>query len=121
MGFVGSPRYMSPGQVQEDAITNQTDFSLRIVTYGLFSVHHPFGDESFSSPIHKVIYEDPFPMKMFRSSLPRVLERPASKVLEKSTEWRSRSGLDFALQISTLFSNLDLPQADVFVKENSTA
>jgi serine/threonine protein kinase len=26
MGFVGSPRYMSPEQVQEDTITNQTDF-----------------------------------------------------------------------------------------------
>jgi serine/threonine protein kinase len=25
-GFVGSPRYMSPEQVQEDTITNQTDF-----------------------------------------------------------------------------------------------
>ncbi len=32
MGFVGSPRYMSPEQVQEDAISNQTDlFSLGIV------------------------------------------------------------------------------------------
>jgi serine/threonine protein kinase len=118
MGFVGSPRYMSPEQVQEDTITNQTDlFSLGIVAYELFTGHHPFGGESFSSLIHKVINEDPFSMKMFHSSLPGVLERTVFKVLEKSTERRYRSGLDFASQLSTLFSNLDLPQADISVQE----
>ena len=83
----------------------------------LFTGHHPFGGESFSSLIHKVINEDPFPMKMFRSSLPGALERTVFKALEKSTKRRYRSGLDFASQLSTLFSNLDLPQADISVQE----
>jgi len=34
MGFVGSPRYMSPEQVQEDTITNQTDFLSRSLPMG---------------------------------------------------------------------------------------
>ena len=68
MGFVGSLRYMSPEQIQEDTISNQTDlFSLGIVAYGMFTGNHPFGGESFSSLIHKVINEDPFPMKNFQS------------------------------------------------------
>jgi serine/threonine protein kinase len=49
MGFVGSPRYMSPEQVHEDNITNQTDlFSLGIVMYEMLTGYHPFSADSFS-------------------------------------------------------------------------
>ena len=49
MGFVGSPRYMSPEQVQEDQVTNQTDlFSLGIVMYEMLTGKHPFVADSFS-------------------------------------------------------------------------
>ncbi|MDA0823570.1 MAG: serine/threonine-protein kinase [Proteobacteria bacterium] len=114
MGFVGSPRYMSPEQVQEDTITNQTDlFSLGIVAYELFTGNHPFGGESFSSLIHKVINEPPFPMKNFQSSTPEVLQKVVFKALEKSPERRYRSGLDFASELSALFSHLDRPQTDI--------
>ncbi|MDZ7735849.1 MAG: serine/threonine-protein kinase [Gammaproteobacteria bacterium] len=48
-GFVGSPRYMSPEQVQEDTIANQTDlFSLGIIMYELLTGNHPFAADSFS-------------------------------------------------------------------------
>jgi len=118
MGFVGSPRYMSPEQVQEDIITNQTDlFSLGIVAYELFTGHHPFGGESFSSLIHKVINEDPIPMKTFRSDLPEVLEKIVFKALEKSPDRRYRMGIDLAVDLSMLFTHLDRPQADISVQE----
>lgn len=118
MGFVGSPRYMSPEQVQEDEITNQTDlFSLGIVAYELFTGHHPFGGETFSSLIHKVINEDPIPMKRFRSDLPDLLERIIFKALEKSPQRRYRTGLDFASELSMLFTHLDQPQTDIPAQE----
>src|SRR3970282_1878 len=57
MGFVGSPRYMSPEQVQEDVISNQTDlFSLGIVMYELLTGRHPFATDSFSRLIHQIIH-----------------------------------------------------------------
>ena len=118
MGFVGSPRYMSPEQVQEDEITNQTDlFSLGIVAYEMFTGHHPFGGETFSSLIHKVINEDPIPMKRFRSDLPDMLERIIFKALEKSPQRRYRSGLDFASELSMLFTHLEQPQSDIPAQE----
>ena len=71
MGFVGSPRYMSPEQVQEDNITNQTDlFSLGIVMYELLTGKHPFMAESFSRLIHVIINEKPPPMRTYRADLP---------------------------------------------------
>ena len=118
MGFVGSPRYMSPEQVQEDTITNQTDlFSLGIVAYEMFTGHHPFGGESFSSLIHKVINEEPFPMRNFQSTTPEVLEKIVFKALEKSPERRYRTGLDFASELSTFFSHLERPQNGISFQE----
>ena len=118
MGFVGSPRYMSPEQVQEDIITNQTDlFSLGIVAYELFTGRHPFGGESFSSLIYKVINEEPIPMKNFRADLPEVLEKIIFKALEKPPERRYRMGLDLASDLSMLFTHLDRPQADISIQE----
>jgi len=118
MGFVGSPRYMSPEQVQEDEITNQTDlFSLGIVAYEMFTGHHPFGGETFSSLIHKVINEDPTPMSRYRVDLPDLLERIIFKALEKSPQRRYRTGLDFASELSMLFTHLDQPQTDIPAQE----
>ena len=118
MGFVGSPRYMSPEQVQEDMITHQTDlFSLGIVAYELFTGHHPFGGESFSSLIHKVVNEEPFPMDVFRSDLPEMLQTIIFKVLEKAPERRHQTGLELASDLSMLFTHLDRPQADISVQE----
>lgn len=118
MGFVGSPRYMSPEQVQEDVITNQTDlFSLGIVAYELFTGHHPFGGESFSSLIHKVINEEPIPMRNFRTDLPEMLEKIVFKALEKPPERRYRMGVDLASDLSMLFTHLDRPQTDISVQD----
>ena len=109
---------MSPEQVQEDEITNQTDlFSLGIVAYEMFTGHHPFGGETFSSLIHKVINEDPIPMKHFRSDLPDLLEGIIFRALEKSPQRRYRTGLDFASALSMLFTHLDQPQSDIPAQE----
>ncbi len=118
MGFVGSPRYMSPEQVHEDVITNQTDlFSLGIVAYELITGKHPFGGESFSSLVHKIVNEEPAPMTNYRSDTPEVLERIIRRALEKSTARRYRMGLDMAVDLSMAFTHLERPQEDISLKE----
>lgn len=118
MGFVGSPRYMSPEQIQEDVITGQTDlFSLGVVAYELLTGRHPFGGESFSNLIHRVINEPPVPLRLHRPDLPAVLERIVGRALEKSPERRYRSGLDLASDLSLAFSHLERPQEEVPARE----
>lgn len=118
MGFVGSPRYMSPEQVHEDVITNQTDlFSLGIVAYELITGHHPFGGETFSSLVHKIVNEEPTPMTQFRSDTPEVLERIIRRALEKTAARRYRMGLDLASDLSMAFTHLERPQEDISIKE----
>ncbi|MEQ8663070.1 MAG: serine/threonine-protein kinase [Gammaproteobacteria bacterium] len=118
MGFVGSPRYMSPEQVHEDTITNQTDlFSLGIVAYELITGHHPFGGETFSSLVHKIVNEDPTPMSEFRVGVPPMLERIVTRALEKTTTRRYRMGLEMASDLSAVFTHLEKPHEDVSARE----
>ena len=118
LGFVGSPRYMSPEQVHEDVITNQTDlFSLGIVAYELITGHHPFGGQTFSSLVHKIVNEDPTPMTNFRQDTPEVLERIVRRALEKTPERRYRMGLDMAVDLSMAFTHLERPQEDISITD----
>jgi len=118
MGFVGSPRYMSPEQIQEDTISGQTDlFSLGIVAYEMLTGHHPFGGETFSNLIHRVINEDPTPMRQFRPDLPPMLERIVHRALEKMPERRYRMGIDLASDLSMAFTHLERPQEDIPARE----
>ncbi len=116
LGFVGSPRYMSPEQVHEDVITNQTDlFSLGIVAYELITGHHPFGGETFSSLVHKIVNEDPTPMNTYRADTPEVLELVIRRALEKNPVRRYRMGLDMVSDLSMAFTHLERPQEDIAV------
>jgi serine/threonine protein kinase len=118
MGFVGSPRYMSPEQIQEDMITGQTDlFSLGVVAYELLTGRHPFGGESFSNLIHRVINEEPTPLREYRPDLPPILERILGRTLEKTPERRYRTGLDLASDLSLAFNHLERPQGEIPARE----
>lgn len=114
MGFVGSPRYMSPEQVQEDNITNQTDlFSLGIVMYELLTGRHPFMADSFSRLIHVIINEKPPPMRTYRPDLPEILEKIVHHALQKSKEKRYKMGLNMAADLSLSFDYLEKPEKDI--------
>jgi len=121
MGFVGSPRYMSPEQVQEEYVTSQTDlFSLGIVMFELLTGRHPFGGESFSALIHRIINEEPLPLETFRSGLPPTLQGIVRKALQKDPQRRYRMGLDMAADLSAAFTFLDRPQEDISIREKFT-
>jgi serine/threonine protein kinase len=118
MGFVGSPRYMSPEQVQEDTITNQTDlFSLGIVMYELIAGKHPFIADGFSRLIHKIINEKQPPLRTYRSDVPEILEKIVYHCLEKDTAKRYKMGLSLAGDLSLAFDYLEQPQEDLAGKE----
>jgi len=118
MGFVGSPRYMSPEQIQEENITNQTDlFSLGVVMYEMFTGRHPFGGESFSKLVYRVVNEEPIPIRDLRPDLPDSIERIVHRCLAKDLQVRYKMGIELASDLSTSFSQLERPQEDISAKE----
>lgn len=122
MGFVGSPRYMSPEQVQEDSISNQTDlFSLGIVMYEMLTGRHPFTADGFSRLIHKIINEKPPAMRTYRSDIPEILEKIVYHALQKNPASRYTMGLNMAADLSMAFDYLEKPEEDIDEKEKFNA
>ena len=118
MGFMGSPRYMSPEQVQEDSLTNQTDlFSLGIVMYEMLTGKHPFAACSFSRLIHMIINEKHPPLRSHRANVPKILEKIIHHALQKDPAKRYKMGLNLSADLSLAFDYLDKPQEDMQVKE----
>lgn len=103
MGFVGSPRFMSPEQIQEDVVTSQTDlFSLGVIAYQLFCGHHPFGGETFSSLVYRIVNEPPRPIAEFRADLPPALSMVLGRALAKDPRNRFASGAEFAAALAEI-------------------
>lgn len=122
MGFVGSPRYMSPEQVQEDSISNQTDlFSLGIVMYELLTGKHPYTADSFSRLIHKIINEKAPPLSTYRNDIPEILEKIVYHALQKNPARRYKMGLNLAADLSLAFDYLERPQEQIEVQEKFNA
>ena len=122
MGMVGSPRYMSPEQVSEDYVTNQTDlFSLGVIMYEMLTGRHPFAADNFSRLVHRILTEDPLPLPEIRPDLPESLDAIVRKALAKDREQRYAMGLEMASDLSRAFSNLERPEQDISEQEKFNA
>ena len=123
MGLVGSPRYMSPEQVTEDYITNQTDiFSLGIVMYELLTGKHPFVADSFSRLVQRILNEDPPSITSIRTEVPDSLVKIVEKALAKDRDVRYQMGMDLASDLSKAFDTLlDAPEENISEQEQFVA
>lgn len=106
-GLMGSPAYMSPEQIREEVLTQQTDFfSLGIVMYELLTGRSPFHADVFSSVVRKILYEEPMPLRFYRSDIPKTLETIVAKALSKRLPDRYKTGTQFATDLSLTYINL---------------
>jgi hypothetical protein len=119
MAMIGSPRYMSPEQLNEDALTTQTDiFSLGVMMYELLTGRHPFAADSFSRLIHRILNEDPPPMRSLRADVPESLEEIVRKAMAKNTAERYSTALELASDLSRAFDHmLDRPAEQIAAEE----
>lgn len=108
-GFVGSPRYMSPEQVQEDLVSQQTDlYSLGVVIYELLTGIHPFEANSFSRLIYKVVNEEARHPGVIRDELPNNLGNYILHALQKDPSRRYQSATEIVNHLSRIYPDQDL-------------
>jgi serine/threonine protein kinase len=117
-GFLGSPLYMSPEQINEEPLGAQTDlFSLGVVTYQLLTGHHPFRAANLSAIAQKISREEPRALSEFRQDLPAGLSYAIGRMLKKSVSDRYATGLDLAADLAVIFEDLDAVQDEDALRE----
>jgi serine/threonine protein kinase len=107
-GFIGSPLYMSPEQINEWKISSNTDiFSLGVVMYEMLTGHHPFVADSLSAISNKITNATPHGLSDFRKDIPDGLDHTLARMLIKNPDKRYSMGLDLAADLALLFEDLD--------------
>ncbi|MDX1431296.1 MAG: serine/threonine-protein kinase [Gammaproteobacteria bacterium] len=105
---VGSPRYMSPEQAANERVTNQTDiYSLGVSMYELLTGKPPFTAKGLSQLVMMIRCEEPTPLCVLRAEVPAALEAIVKRAMEKSLEWRYKSGAEMAADLESLYDQLE--------------
>ncbi|MGH8247437.1 MAG: protein kinase domain-containing protein [Gammaproteobacteria bacterium] len=118
VGLMGSPKYMAPEQLREEAVGSQSDiFALGLVMYELLTGKHPFAADNFSRLVARILSEEAPPMRDFRSDVPEVLEGIVKKAIAKDRKERYQMGLDLASDLAKAFETLQGLEKEVSIEE----
>ncbi|MEI7613423.1 MAG: protein kinase [Betaproteobacteria bacterium] len=106
---IGSPAYMSPQQVREQALDHQTDiYSLGVVMYQLLTGQLPFQASTNYNIVFQIINTEPSPPSSIRKQVPEVLDRIVARAMCKDTAGRYPSWEEFAHDLAQAFRNKQL-------------
>src|SRR4029077_6094442 len=90
--FAGTPAYMSPEVLLEQAPDGRADiFSLGVVFYEVLTGQHPFMAGSFVATTDRIRGETPASIRIFNRSVSRDLEALVSKAIAKEPGHRYSS------------------------------
>ncbi|MFN9389837.1 MAG: protein kinase domain-containing protein [Betaproteobacteria bacterium] len=107
---IGSPAYMSPEQVLEKPLTQQTDiYSLGVVLYQLLTGRLPFEGSNRNSLAYQIAHIDPVPPSVHRRDLPEPLERIVLQALSKDLSSRYPVWNEVSRDLARAFKHLRLP------------
>ncbi|TAJ94452.1 MAG: cyclic nucleotide-binding domain-containing protein [Gammaproteobacteria bacterium] len=117
-GFIGSPLYMSPEQINEWEITSASDlFSLGVVMYELLTGYNPFKADTLYGIAQKITNTEPPSLNELRQDLPAGLTYTMKRLLKKKPDKRYRYGLDLAADLALIFEDLDKVESQDALQE----
>lgn len=92
----GTPGYMSPEQIREEAIDARSDqFALGCVAYELLSGHRPFEAPSLSEVFRKTLRDTPPPLSSLRGDVPGAVVAAIERAMQKDPAARFDTVQDF--------------------------
>lgn len=98
---IGTPAYMSPEQITDNPLTQQSDmYCLGVVLYELLTGQRPFVAKNIPDLLEKILHEDPAPPSHLRPELPPALDTVVLTALKKKPEDRYPSWVEFALELA---------------------
>jgi len=113
-GFLGSPAYMSPEQINEESPSVQSDiYSLGVVMYELLTGKLPFRAENSVSMINKILNEEPLPLEQMRPDLPEKLVDIVKKAMAKDPRQRYQTWFEMASELADTFPQLERYSSEI--------
>ena len=107
-GFVGSPAYMAPEQINEEPPSVQSDiYSLGVTMYELLSGRLPFQASNAVAMINKILNEDPTPIKSIRPDIPTKLVEIVETAMAKDPAKRYPAWYAMARDLAETFPQLE--------------
>ncbi|HXQ30223.1 MAG TPA: protein kinase [Gemmatimonadales bacterium] len=95
--IIGTPHYMAPEQAKGHAVDGRADqYSLGVVGYRMITGDLPFAGESVHTILYKQIFEDPPPLKVRSSDVPRELLAAINRAMAKEPKDRFPTMQEFA-------------------------
>lgn len=101
--YAGSVSYMSPEQAggRSSMVDGRSDiFSLGIVLYELLTDRLPFGADSITDLLDRIVKQDARPLRQYKETIPKNVERICLKALAKSPLERYATAKDFARDLA---------------------
>lgn len=112
---LGTPSYMAPEQIRGRKIDGRADlFALGVILYEMLTGEKPYGGDSITSVIYRVVNEEPIPPKKLNMDLPEAIDQFMQKALAKEPAQRFQTGAEFAEGLRLLQKGLytaEIPKA----------
>jgi serine/threonine protein kinase len=94
--IVGTPHYMSPEQVQGQAVDGRSDqFSLAVIAYEILTGEKPYTGDHLTTVVYRIVAEEPVPPHRLNPTLAGAIESTLKKGLAKKADARYRTCQEF--------------------------
>ena len=101
--LLGSPRYMSPEQVQGTVVDGRSDvFSLGVVLYEMLTGHAPFTGDNLSTILYNIMNYEPAPPSRVNQDVPPAFDHIVMRALSKRPAERYQTARDMATDLRAL-------------------
>jgi serine/threonine-protein kinase len=95
--IVGTPHYMSPEQVQGQAVDGHSDqFSLAVIAFEMLTGEKPYSGEHLTTVVYKIVAEEPVAPRRLNPTIGAAIESVLRKGLSKKPDARYATCQEFA-------------------------